>query len=217
MMRRTLILCFAIATQTAPAQAEPQSYAMRLAGRQIGTLVYDGEGANASLRSTMDNTPLGVADGTFDAVTRQRGRGIAYQGRSQGNKTRDIAVTWQSGRVTDVTITPEKEATELSDPALVPAGTLSPTEVFGALAHATTCPGAMAMYDGRRVINMGTSSRSRQGDIETCEMFYRVTLGPGHLSPFRFKSFGMQTVYTRQRLSWLTLSAGGFDFDLIRQ
>lgn len=216
-MLKTLMLCLAVALQMAPALAEPQTFAMRLAGRQIGTLVFDGTGSNATVRSVMDNTPLGVADGTFDAATRQQGGQVTYQGRNRGKKSRDIAVTWQSGQVAGVTITPDKEVTDLSDPAKVPGGTLSPTEVFGALANATTCPAAMAMYDGRRVIDMGTSRRSRQGDSETCEMFYRVTLGPGHLSPFRFKSFGMQAVYVRQRLAQLTLSAGGFDFNLVRQ
>lgn len=200
-----------------PVVAESQTYAMMLGGRQLGTLVFDGAGENAALLSTMDNTPLGVADGTFEAVTRAKGNEVDYLGKSRGSKTRDIAVTRQAHTVTAVTVTPEKEMTELTDITKVPSGVISPTEVFAALANGGTCPTPMAMYDGRRVVQMATTAMKQEGDTVTCDMSYHVVMGPGHLSPFHFKSFGMQVAYAAGALARVTMSAGGFDVNLIRQ
>ena len=48
-------------------------------------------------------------------------------------------------------------------------------------------------------------------------MSYNVVMGPGHLSPFRFKSFGMQIVYTARKLDTVTITAGGFNVNMVRQ
>ena len=217
MTRHLLFAAAALGLLAGPALAERQSYAMMLGGRQLGTLVFDGAGQNAALLSTMDNTPLGVADGTFEAVTRAKGNEVDYIGQSRGGKTRDIIVTRQADTVTAVTVTPAKEITEMTDAAKVPAGVISPTEVFAALANGGTCPSPMAMYDGRRVVQMATTAMAQAGDTLTCDMSYRVTMGPGHLSPFHFKSFGMQIAYSAGALARITMSAGGFDVNLIRQ
>ncbi|MFC6760690.1 hypothetical protein ACFQFQ_16250 [Sulfitobacter porphyrae] len=96
--------CSAILTACAlgllagPALAEKLSFAMALGNRQIGTLTFDGGPRAGRLLAVMDNTPLGVADGSFEAVTRARGAAVGYESRSRGSKTRDIAVTRAGGR-----------------------------------------------------------------------------------------------------------------------
>ena len=217
MTRHFLYAAAALGLLAGPALAERQSYAMMLGPRQLGTLVFDGAGQNAALLSTIDNTPLGVADGTFEAVTRTKDGEVDYIGQSRGGKTRDIAVTRQADTVTKVIVTPAKEMTDMTDAAKVPAGVVSPTEVFATLANGGTCPSPMTMYDGRRVVQMATTAMAQEGDTVTCDMSYRVTMGPGHLSPFRFKSFGMQVAYSAGALARITMSAGGFDVNLIRQ
>lgn len=217
MIRLLVIAAPVLVFLSGPALAEKQTYTMSLGARQIGTLVFDGAGRNARLVSTMDNTPLGVADGTFEATTRGTGSKVAYLSKNRGSKVRDIAVTRQGQKVTAVSVTPAKEKTDMTDPAKVPDGVISPTEVFARLATGTHCPQPMAIYDGRRVVQMATASiATDDGAVVTCDMSYRVVMGPGHLSPFRFKSLGMQVVYAAGVLDRVTMSAGGFDVTLTR-
>ena len=202
---------------TGPAFAQSQTYAMMLGSRQLGTLDFDGSGQNVHLLSRLDNTPLGVADGTFEATARAAGDGIEYLGQNRGSKTRDIAITRQGAAVGTVAVSPAEDETDLSDPARVPAGTLTPAEVFGVLANGKTCPNPMAMYDGRRVVELATTAMDAVGDTVTCTMSYRVVAGKGHLSPFNFKSLAMQAIYQSGALAQVTVSAGGFDVNLVRQ
>lgn len=213
-----LPLIAALLTLTAgSALAQTQTFAMTLGQRQLGTLTFDGGGSDSRLLSTLDNTPLGVADGTFEAVSQGSGASVSYQSANRGSKTRDIAMTRQDGTVTAVTVAPADDMTDLSQAAAVPAGTLTPAETFGVLANGKTCPNPLAMYDGRRVVQLATTEMTETGDTVTCTLSYRVVLGKGHLSPFNFKSLAMQAVYTAQSLSQITVSAGGFDVNLTRQ
>ena len=197
-----------------PAQAE--SYAILLGSRQIGTLQTSG----SSLVSTLNNTPLGVADGTFEAgvsAVRLADGGSAQQfvGRNRGSKTRDISVIRQDGRVADVTVVPADDATDLSAPAAVPAGVLFPPEAMARLEAAGGCPAPMAMYDGRRVVSIATLSSAQVNGETVCEMSYRVSAGKGHLSPFNFKSLAMELAYSGGALARITVSAGGFDVSMV--
>lgn len=217
-MRSSAILtACALGLLAGPALAEKLSFAMALGNRQIGTLTFDGGPRAGRLLAVMDNTPLGVADGSFEAVTRARGTTVGYESRSRGSKQRDIAVTRAGGQVTEVTVIPADEATDLSDVAQVPGGVISLTEAFAALALGRDCPQPMVVHDGRRVVRIATAARSDSGSEVTCRMSYRVVQGPGHLSPFRFKSLGMQLTYATRTLQRITLSAGGFDVTLTRQ
>lgn len=200
-----------------PAIAENQTFTIMLGNRQLGSLVFDGNGSNASLLSKMDNTPLGVANGTFNAVTRAKDGDVASVLKSRGKKTRDISILREVNTVTTVTVTPKEEMTEMTDASKVPIGVISPPEVFAVLANGGTCPPPMVMYDGRRVVQMSTIAMKPSGASLICDMSYNVVMGPGHLSPFRFKSFKMQIVYTARKLDTVTITAGGFNVNLIRQ
>ena len=200
-----------------PAVAQSQSYALMLGNRQLGTLAIDGSGSDVRLLSRLDNTPLGVADGTFEATARSAGGTVSYTSQNRGSKTRDIAITRQDGTVGAVTVQPADDMTDVSDPARVPAGTLTPAEVFGVLANGTTCPNPLAMYDGRRVVQLATTAMNAEGDTVTCTLSYRVVAGKGHLSPFNFKSLSMSAIYRARTLAQITVSAGGFDVNLVRQ
>lgn len=216
-MTRLSLIATLCALLAGPALAQSQSYALMLGQRQLGTLSVEGSGQNVHLLSRLDNTPLGVADGTFEAMARGAGDAVTYAGANRGSKTRDIAFTRQNGQVTAVTVTPAGDMTDLSDAARVPAGTLTPAEVFGVLANGKTCPNPMAMYDGRRVVQLATTAMDTSGDTVTCAMSYQVVAGKGHLSPFNFKSLSMTAIYRAQALAQITVSAGGFDVNLVRQ
>ncbi len=114
-------------------------------------------------------------------------------------------------------ITPTSEMTQLSEAKAVPAGVLFPPELFAALANAKSCPSPLALYDGRRVVQIATQAVSQDGASVLCDMSYRVVMGPGYVSPFYLKSFGMDLVYTAGKLAKASLSGGGFKVHLTRQ
>ena len=212
-----LIAVAALALTATNALAEMQTYDLLLGQRQLGTLQFDT--VSQTLVADLNNTPLGVADGRFTAsVTAVRtAAGIAAtQYLSQTDK-RQISVLLDEGHVLDTTIAPRSEATDLSDPTQVPVGVVPPTATFGALAGAGGCPAPVTMYDGRRVVRIATTARDVQGADTLCTMDYRVTAGPGHLSPFRFRSLDMGLIYRDGALSRITLRAGGFEVAVARR
>ena len=175
-------------------------------------------GRGGALTADLDNTPLGVADGAFRAEThdvKTADGQPAVQYLSQSAK-RNISVVFGSGRVLETTVSPQSEATPLSLSSAVPAGVLPLTEGFRQIAEATTCPAGFTMYDGRRVVQIATAAKTSDGASDICTMDYRVTAGPGHLSPFRFKSLGMTLTYTGGRLAEMNFTAGGFELRFTR-
>ena len=216
-MIRPLLLAAISALLATPAMAENQTYTVSLGQRQLGTLQFDGRNSNETLLLSLNNAPLGIKNGTFEAVTRANGGAVDYLGKNRGSETRDIAIIRKANSVTSVTVTPQSEMTEMTDAAKVPAGVVFPPEIFAALANATSCPSPLAMYDGRRVVQLTTTEAKQDGASVTCEMSYRVVMGPGYVSPFHFKSFGMQLTYTARKLASLTMSGGGLKVNLIRQ
>jgi hypothetical protein len=217
-MTRSLLLVAALSGLMAgPAMAEKQIYTVSLGQRPLGTLQFEGQGRNETLLMSLDNTPFGLENGTFEAMTQAKGDEVDYFGTSRGSETRDIAIVRKANVVTGVTVTPRSEMTEMTDPGKVPIGVISPTEFFAALANGETCPSPMALYDGRRVVQMATTAMKQDGDSVICDMSYRVAMGPGYVSPFHFKSFGVELAYTARKLARFSMSGGGFKVNLIRQ
>lgn len=211
-LRQTLIAAFILTG----AMARADSYSVNLGGRVLGVLTYDMQGAVAAMRSTLDNTPLGVFNGTF------QGQSTAGQFRSlsqSSRKTREISFRSDNGRVMEVSVAPQDERTELSDPARVPAGVIDPVTTLGRFIGASGCPDAFRTYDGRRAI-LVQPVRGTQTDSElVCEMSYRVTHGPGHLSPLYIKSISVTLTYdmaTGQSLREMEFGAAGFVLTLAR-
>lgn len=200
---------------------QAQTFRATLGDRVIGTLTYDG-GATQTLRTVLDNTPLGVGDGTFEGVTRAAKtsdgrRVIQYVGTSRSSrKGRKISVLLDGGRVIQTEITPDSERTALSDPAAVPANVMDPVSALARLIRAKSCPAAFRLYDGRRAIRI-SPVRSRQwGGLRTCEMHYDVIVGPGHLSPFGFKALTLDLTYDSNGLLAMEIRTGPFRLYLRR-
>lgn len=182
-----------LALAASPAAAE-QSYKVFLGGHQLGWLQFS-PGTTAELRSLFDSTPLGVFDGGYEGRSRNTGdQATQYEGISTATKkSRAVEIiSDREGRVADVTITPEKDRTALSNPMEVPQGVLDPVAGFGRLVSGSTCPEAFKLYDGRRVIQVSPGKSSTSGTVTTCWMDYRVILGPGHLSPLYIKSIDIK-------------------------
>ncbi|WP_304951381.1 hypothetical protein [Sulfitobacter sp.] len=217
-MRRILsALALLLAFTAGPVWAEPQTYAVALGGRQLGTLQFNGQSRNAALLLSLDNAPFGIKNGSFKAATQSRGTAVSYLGSNRGSETRDIAIDRAAGQVTSVAITPASEMTKMSEAGAVPAGVLFPPELFAALATGKSCPAPLSLYDGRRVVQIATQSSREEGASVFCDISYRVVMGPGYVSPFYLKSFGMALVYRAGTLAKASLSGGGFKVHLIRQ
>lgn len=199
------------------ARAEVQHYDLMLGQRQLGTLSFDTDRMN--LLMDLDNTPLGVADGYFNAQSRaaRNADGIAVTHYLSQSIKREISFVLDENKVLTTSIIPTKEATTLSQPQAVPAGVIPLTEGFARLTTTGTCPTPFSAYDGRRVVQVATRAQSVDGADILCEMDYRVTNGPGHLSPFRFRTLDMALRYRDGALALVTVGAGGFELRMVRR
>lgn len=213
----TLCLTALLLVASGSARADSGQYQIMLGNRHIGLLQFEEDGRTTRLVASLANTPLGLADGTFSAVTTDDDGVANYLSQGRGSKVRDIVVTRHTGTVAKVTVTPRREMTELSDPSKVPAGVISPTEVFQELRNASACPTPVNMYDGRRVVRLATVAMTQEGNSVTCDLSYRVVLGPGHLAPFYFNALKLQVAYTDSTLIRISVTAGIFRLHLLRQ
>ncbi len=210
------LLC-ALFWLAAPAHA--QNFDVVLGNKTLGQMTFDPRG---SLRSTLDNTPLGVFNGTFQSTLQTSANGTeTFTGVSQSSrKSRKVVVEFTQGRTTGINITPDKERTALSDITRVPAGVIDPVTAVGKLIHAKGCPAPLHIYEGRRVIALLPQAAQQNGTQLVCPVSYNVIAGPGHLSPLRISSAKMTLTYAvsgkRQTLRQIALTAGIFTVSLNR-
>ena len=201
--------------------AQAESFAVQLGSRNLGVLTYNG-GRAASLQSALNNTPLGVFNGSFTASLEPTSAGEQYRGISRSSrKSRDISVLFDGGCAIDTVVTPTSEMTELSNVGAVPAGVIDPVSAFGRFVGATGgCPQGFRFYDGRRAILVQPTENYEVAGQLVCKMDYRVSDGPGHLSPLYIKNASIALTYDvlgGQSLRKVVLSAAGFDLFLMRQ
>ena len=217
-MRIALLLACTV-IMAAPAGAE--TYSVSLAGKTLGQLSYTEAGRITTLRSTLDNTPLGVFNGTFTGTSTGNAATATFSGDSRSSrKQRVVTVDFAKGRATRTAITPADEVTDLSDVTRVSAGVMDPVRAMGQLFRANGCPAPVQMYDGRRVVTMRSDVGTQVGDILTCVVNYKVIAGPGHLSPLGISSARMQLSYATgggQTLQQIKISSGLFSVRLDRQ
>lgn len=196
--------------------AGAESYSVNLGGRTLGSLTYDVAGGVATMKSALDNTPFGVFNGTFQAQSDAR----QYNSVSNSSrKTREISVRFDTGRAVETGIRPQDERTDLSDPAMVPDGVIDPVTTLGRFITASGCPDAFRIYDGRRAVLVQPVSGAQADSTLTCEMSYRVSHGPGHLSPLYIKSISVTLNYDMtngQSLQQMRFGAAGFDVTMVR-
>ncbi len=201
-----------------PVQAE--SFRVLLGGAEIGALSLEGAGEGLALSARFANTPLGVADGTYEASSRPAlaaSGATVRQFLSQSAFTsgsRSVSVLRDGPRVVETVIDPLGDRTGLSEPAAVPEGVLDPVEVFAALARAGGCPPPLRLYDGRRVAEVGLAVTSGEGGDATCRGTYRVVAGPGHLSPLGLASFDLDLAYRGGALAEVVVRTGPFELRL---
>ena len=215
-MRLTLAAAI-FAAFTSPVLAE--TYQLSFGGGTIGSLTFDGN----SISSDVSSAPMGVGNGRFKAtvanVRRTNGDQVVQYLSDAPAKGRRISVLFKDSAVVETTVSPTSDATDLSDISNVPAGVVTPVAAFGKLAQASGCPSAFRFYDGRRAIQIQPNGQSQDDAALTCNMTYRVTHGPGHLSPLYIKNASMSATYdvsAGQRLTSLSISSGPFTLYVTR-
>ncbi len=217
MIRAALLSILMLAAS--PLHAE--GFAVSLGGATLGQLSYDARGGTATLRSTFDNTPLGVFNGSFLGTSAGSTATSTFTGESRSSrKERVVIVEIREGRARETRITPQEEITALSDVTNVPAAVRDPVRLIAALIEAQGCPAQMQMYDGRRVVQLSPEGGTQGDGVLTCQMGYRVIAGPGHLSPLGISSARMTLRYDtrggQQRLADIAVSSGIFRLSLTR-
>ena len=225
-MRPATLLLAVLLAGPAPALADTASFRVTLGGRDLGTVAVEtsGEGAagQTTLRAAFADTPLGLADGTFDATSRPArdatGQVVRqYLGVSAFSREgRTVSILVAGDRVTEVVIDPASDRTEMSAPDRVPAGVADPATAFARLALAAACPAPFRLYDGRRVVIVALAATDAGGTA--CEGSYRVAEGPGHLSPLGITAIDLAARYDPAGggLVELDLRSGPFELRLTR-
>jgi hypothetical protein len=215
----------AVALSVPPVSA--QSYDLRLGDSFLGTLVYEEDVGVTRIKATLSNTPLGLFNGTFEAVSRSvpttSGKSLReYQSLGvSSRKTREIAVLLDREGVVETRVRPQSERTNLSNPDNVVDIVIDPVSALGVMLSAAECPSDLRFYDGRRVILLSMlSSQMVDGEL-SCELSYSVIAGPGHLSPLYIHNMSLTLSYNSradtQVLSLMQLSAGLWSLNIVRR
>ncbi|KEJ88887.1 hypothetical protein [Sulfitobacter donghicola] len=191
-----------------------QSFDVSLGGKTLGTLSYSQNGGAKTLKSTLNNTPLGVFNGTFHGSSK---KGVFTGDSKSSRKQRRVEVSIAKNRAVSTKVTPQAELTELSDPALVVGQVTDPVQAIGSLINAGGCPDKLNLYDGRRVVHLEPTGDTVTGSARTCSMSYKVVQGPGHLSPLKISSAKMKLTYDGSSLQKIEISSGLFKLRLDRQ
>ncbi|KIN73783.1 DUF3108 domain-containing protein [Sulfitobacter guttiformis] len=201
----------------APACA--QEFNVSMGGKTLGQLEFVEQGNTATLETTLDSTPMGVFNGTFTGTSNGTTATSRFVAESRSSrKQRSVTVEIAQGRATSTAVTPQEELTDLSDITRVPSGVMDPVRTIGALISAGSCPAAMQMYDGRRVVSLSPAARDMEGGTLTCTMDYRVIAGPGHLSPLGISSAKLLMRYDPDGvLRQIQIVSGIFRVSLDRQ
>lgn len=139
-------------------------------------------------------------DGDAEGLLNARGMtSTHFYARSQRVfKDRRTDIAYLGGVPATVSITPDRERTDWSDPARVTSARLDPLSYLRALLApgAGACPAAIPLYDGRRQTRVSFGSPSQSDNGITCTGQYEITDGPDH-SIQSGRSFPVEIVYSR--------------------
>jgi len=112
-------------------------------------------------------------------------------------KERKINYWVKNNRLISVDVLPKREETKLTNPKQIDVNFIDPTYAIIKLLT-MPCKDSFKVYDGRRLIDViAIESNSK---LE-CRYLYKIQKGPGHLSPFNFKTLKISTYFDQSRNS----------------
>lgn len=198
------------------ARAENSRFGIFLGAREIGSVTH----SDTSLLSQTVNTPLGAADGKFDAKLTRSGGATQFHSYSSGDD-RTVDISWRGNQPVAVEVAPASERSNLSDPAAVRGPVLDPVRGFGALLRVSSCPSGVRIYDGRRLSQVSTAQASPEEFDLLCKGDYRVVAGPKHMRPLGIGRVQIELGYRQSggayRLGRMVLRSGPFAVSVLRQ
>lgn len=211
---RTVLLAFGFGILSAAATAE--TFTLSLGDRAVGQMTL----GNDRLILNVDDSPMGVANGTFTATSKRvqmsDGRQVWQYLSDTPRKGRKISVLHDAGQVIDTTVSPSGDITDMSAPTAVPGGISDFVQAMNVMTKASSCPGAMTLYEGRRVVALRPTGSTVTGDAQSCDYSYQVTGGPGHLSPLSVRNATVEVIYTAGRMTEINAGSGPFTVTVSR-
>ncbi len=197
-----------------PGQAEPivktqtAVFDITANGRAFGTMALD-------YRATATTYSLAVtaeATGLFGFLLRAQ-----YDGQASGMispdqglvplrfsaaserlfKRRNTEISFENNRPTQVTLTPKRDRTSLTDPSIITDTRTDPISLLAELFtwQSPGCPPPRRLYDGRRLSLVDISDATPSATGQTCRGSYQITQGPDHSLQSGKRRFGLAYHY----------------------
>ena len=190
-----LRLCGAlIALVLSPATlfAETSTYDVTTNGFHFGNLMV----TTTLVADTYSIAVTAQAEGLMGFLTQSR-----YQGSANGKMTisgpqpaffaartqrifkdRETTISFTNGRPTEVTLTPQKDHTDFTDPESVTDKRVDSLSYFYQMftAPAGKCPANGTLYDGRRLTEVSFETPTISDTTTSCIGEYRLINGPDH-------------------------------------
>ena len=172
-------------------------------GKDIGTIkireVTSTDGRVIHINGKILSSPFKVFNGQFEYTTiitelNKAASRIHYKSSVDATfKKRRINYWVKNDSLIAVDIYPENEKTKFTNPKKIDFEFMDPAHAITKLLK-MPCKNSFIIYDGRRVVGI-TSIKpvSKLG----CRYIYNVLQGPGHLSPFNFKTFEISIFWSR--------------------
>ena len=110
-------------------------------------------------------------------------------------KERKINYRVGNDRLISVDVFPKNEETKFSNPEQIDFDFIDPAYAITKL-MSTPCKDSFKVYDGRRIIEVIPTGPASKLE---CGYVYKIEKGPGHLSPFNFKTFEISTFFDQDR------------------
>jgi len=132
-------------------------------------------------------------------------------------KSRHQQVDFTNGRPVNVSIDPERDLTNMSDPSLVTDRRIDPMSYLGIFIQnrSANCPAPGDLYDGRRTTRISFNRVASDTADIACDGTYELIKGPDHSIRKGFRKFSVRLEYQADpagngsRLARLDFTSGG--------
>ena len=196
----TLLPCFAAAE-------EFKYLSISFFGNQVGFIkvreVSNIDSLELHVDGRISSSPLKIFNGNFKYKT------IITEKNSEGSRThyassvdatfkqREINYRLSNDRLIAVDVFPKREETKFTNPKQIDFEFIDPANAFATLLR-MPCKKSFIIYDGRRIIEVTSIKQTTKLE---CGYIYKIEKGPGHLSPFNFRTFKISTFFDQSRNS----------------
>ena len=170
-------------------------------GKQIGSIkIYEASNSDSRviyIGGKISSSPLKIFNGKFEHKTiitkvNEAASKVHYESNVDAIfKHRKINYTVKNNRLITVNVSPKNETTKFTNPKQIDFVFIDPTRAITELLN-KPCKNSFKIYDGRRVIGVNSIKPTSKSE---CGYVYKILKGPGHLSPFNFKTFKILTFF----------------------